>query len=109
MVAIGCFANESSLSDATSESFPDVKRLLLCVEARHIGERATHQSTGGATFCRLINAQKGDVILRLQSLDLDEVEEVAGGSIDFVGEQSIKFQAVFLGVSDQFAEGLPLV
>lgn len=52
-VAIGRFADKRALLYATHQALANIDGLLLGVEARHVGERAPHNSADGVVVGRL--------------------------------------------------------
>lgn len=103
------FADEPALLDSPSQALADIERLLLGVEARHVGERPAHHAARGIALGRLRHRDEGESVLALQTFELYVVEQVAGSPIDLVEEQPIELLSVFLRVGDQFLEGLSLV
>lgn len=107
-IAVRSQANEPAFTYPTGQAFADIDRLLFGIEARHVGERPSHHPACRVVLRRLRDADEGNIVFRFQTLDLDEVEEIASCPVDLVNQQPVEFHAVLLAKGDDFAERLPL-
>ncbi|HEY2787357.1 MAG TPA: hypothetical protein VGJ05_20545 [Fimbriiglobus sp.] len=94
---------------ATGQPFADIDRLLLSVEAGHVGQRTPHHATGGRTFRWLGNGDERQVVFRLQPFEFDVIEKIAGRPVHLVKEQAVEEAGVFLCVGNEFAERLAFI
>ena len=82
--------------DPASKSVLDVQRLLLRVEAGHIGQRPSHHASGRRVLRGLRDVDHWQAIIDFQPLQFDIIEQIAGRTIDFEEEHASRRWAFFL-------------